>query len=78
MNYKEAKKLLKKIGTSKAIGEALAVMYADLIVFQQCFYNNASEKLYDYLKKFDDKKLRDEAVKCLRDGSYACGIVWRE
>jgi tetraacyldisaccharide-1-P 4'-kinase len=75
MTFKEAKKACKKVGTSRASGEALAAMYADLIAFKWFAIGNP-EKFYNHLRELaTDAAITDRARELLRDHNTALDVV---
>ena len=71
----EAQKELKRIGTSKATGDALRFMYANLIAFEtslNCEGNSTNwpiPKIYAELGAFSDD--------AIRDGYKQIGAKWK-
>lgn len=76
MNFKEAKKECRKVGTAHATGDALRSMYAELVAVQWPAIGNAP-KVYEYLQREtgDDKSVYELSRELLRDHSKALDIV---
>jgi hypothetical protein len=76
MTFKEAKKQLHKVGTSRAQGDALRAMYADLIAFKWYAIGNP-EKFYAHLQAVahDEKAIYERARELLRDHYAALDVV---
>lgn len=76
MTFKEAKKQLRKIGTSRAQGDALRAMYADMIAFKWFAIGNP-EKFYAHLQTVadDERAIAEEARALLRDSDKALDVV---
>lgn len=71
MTFKEAKKACRKVGTSRASGDALRAMYADLIAFKWGAIGNP-DKFYLHLQSMaDDAAITGEARELLRDHGKA-------
>lgn len=74
LDIKEARKELKRVGTSKAEGDALRFMYANLTAFQAYLSNKANSidwpipEIYKELGEFSDDKIRE--------GFYAMNKKW--
>lgn len=76
MTFREAKKQLRKVGTSRAQGDALRAMYADLIAFKWFAIGNP-EKFYAHLQTIadDERAIAAEARALLRDSNKALDVV---
>lgn len=75
MTFKEAKKACRKVGTSRASGDALRSMYAELIA-QHHFAIGNPEKFYNHLQAFtDDDAIAGRARELLRDSNAALDVV---
>ncbi len=74
LDIKEARKELIRIGTSKAEGDALRFMYANLTAFQACLSSKANSidwpipEIYKELGDYPDDKIRE--------GFYAMNKKW--
>ena len=76
MTFKEAKKQLRKVGTSHAQDDALRAMYADLIAFKWFAIGNP-EKFYAHLQTVvgDEQAITARARELLRDSNAALDVV---
>lgn len=71
MTFKEAKKECRKVGTSRASGDALRSMYAEMIAFKWYAIGNP-EKFYRHLQSSaTDDDITNEARRLLRDHGEA-------
>ena len=74
LDIKDARKELKAVGTSKAEGDALRFMYANLTAFQACLSIKANSvdwpisEIYEELGTYPDDKIRE--------GFYAMNKKW--
>ncbi len=74
LDIKEARKELKRIGTSNAEGDSLRFMYANLAAFEACLSSKANStvwpipEMYADLGKYPDDKIRE--------GFYALRKKW--
>ena len=65
LDIKDARKELKRVGTSKAEGDALRFMYANLVACQACLSSKANSinwpipEIYEGLGSYPDDKIRD-------------------
>jgi len=70
-DIKEARKELKRVGCSKAEGDALRFMYANLIAFQWHLINSSCRidwpvsEIYQELGKVADNKIQERANQIL-------------
>ncbi len=75
--YKQGLKDCKKVGTSRASGDALRAMYASLIPFQHCLNECTAEKFFTHLQKFDtDEQISEEARRIIRSPDSVFKIIW--
>lgn len=76
LNYKDALKACRKVGTAHAQGDALRAMYADMIAFKWYAIGNA-EKIYTYLQSVpsDERTITDAARELLRDSNKTLDVV---
>lgn len=71
LTFKEAKKACRKVGTSRASGDALRSMYAEMIAFKWYAIGNP-EKFYRHLQSSaTDDDITNEARRLLRDHGEA-------
>jgi hypothetical protein len=77
MTFKEAKRECRRVGTSRATGDALRSMYAELIVVTHPGLNQRSqEKFYAHLQSYaEDAAITDRSRELLRDGWTAAGVL---
>ena len=74
LSLKQARNKLKAVGTSKAEGDALRFMYANLTAFQACLSTKANSvdwpisEIYEELGTYPDDKIRE--------GFYAMNKKW--
>ena len=74
LDIKDARKELKRVGCSKATGDALRFMYANMIAFKQCLSNKANSidwpipELYAKLSTIPDDQISEAACSMLRGG----------
>lgn len=73
-SFKDAKKLLKRVGTAHAEGDALAAMYAELIALHHA---GNVEKYYVYLCGSDgtSEGIRAMALPLMRDRAKAWDVL---
>lgn len=78
MNFKEAKKQCRKVGTAHATGDALRSMYAELIVVTHPGLNPYSaEKFYVHLQQYEtDADITNRSRQLLRNGLDAADVLW--
>jgi hypothetical protein len=76
MTFKEAKKQLRKVGTSRAQDDALRAMYADMIA-QRWFAIGNPEKFYAHLQTVaqTEQAITERARALLRDNNAALDVV---
>lgn len=72
MTYKDALKQYKKVGAAHATGDALRVMYADLI---GSLHGGKPEKYYEWLKPGTDHEIIEQARILLRDRQKAWDVL---
>jgi hypothetical protein len=76
MTFKEAQKQLRKVGTSRAQGDALRAMYAEMIA-QRHFAIGNPEKFYAHLQAVahSEQMITERARELLRDSDLALCVV---
>lgn len=68
MTLPEARKALKRVGTSRATGAALCAMYADLVVLSCCLGKPHTVAVYHALQKCeDDDAIAEQSRAWMRD-----------
>lgn len=75
LTFKDAKKECRRVGTSRAQGDALRAMYADLIAMHHFAIGNP-EKFYAHLQAFDtERAITDRSRELLRDSNVALDVI---
>ncbi len=78
MNYTEAMKECRRVGTAHASGNALRAMYARLIAYHCCLAESTASQFYQHLQSHvDDTAITDEAQRLMRNPLDACEIGLR-
>lgn len=78
MDFKQAKRECRRVGTAHASGDALRSMYAELIVLQHPGLNqHSAPKFYGDLQGYaDDSAIIERSRELLRDGWAAADVLW--
>lgn len=77
MDFKQAKRECRRVGTSNASGDALRSMYAELIVLQHPGLNqHSAPKFYEHLQGYtDDGAITERSRELLRNGWGAADVL---
>ena len=72
MNYKDALKQMKRVGTAHATGDSLRAMYAKLVADIQ---GGPAEKYFVFLKPGTDQEIKQQAQPLLQDRQKAWNVI---
>lgn len=77
MEYKTAKKALRRIGTARASGDALRAMYAKLIAFHCRVGDKAIPTIYKHLQQQEsDTEIFTESRRLMREPAVILDVVF--